>query len=249
MTTGRDAAVPGLPERKTGARRRTEEGIEAVAAAVPFAGGVLSVKYAQAFRRADERRYAVWQQQVTEALEVLMKRVDGLSEDALMESDEFVDALATANRIAERSSAEEKRRALQNVLVNIGEGRAPDRDKRSIFLRYVDELTPSHMVLLDFMGDPVAYLDRAGLSWPNVYMGGLMSVIEMAFPEWAADEPLLDTLAGDLASRGLLDHPGFKTMMTADGLKAGRTKPKGREFLAFVTGPFNNGAHGAKPGD
>lgn len=234
-----NGGTPGLPEAKTDARRRTEETIEAVAAAVPFAGGVLSVKYAQAFRRADERRYAAWQEQVTDALELLTHRVDGMSVDVLMENDDFVDALATANRIAERSSAEEKRRALQNALVNIGEGRAPDVDNRAIFLRYVDELTPSHMRLLDFMGDPVGYLDRAGLAWPNVSAGGLMSVIEVAFPEWAADEPLLDTLAGDLASRGLIDHPGFKTMMTGDGLKAGRSKPKGREFLEFVSGPFS----------
>lgn len=222
-------------EPKSQARRRTEETIESVAAAVPFAGGVLAVKYAQAFRRADERRYRQWQQQVEDALDAIAQRTDGLDVEALFANDDFVDAIATATRIAEKSAADLKRAALQNVLFNVGLGDSLDADKRAIYLRYVDELTPSHLALLRLADDPPGWFDRRNQPWPS---GNLIGVVVAAFPTWASDEPFIDTLAADLASRGLADLP-LRTMMTANGVMAPRTKPRGREFMKYVSGPFD----------
>ena len=222
-------------EPKSERRRRTEETIEAVAAAVPFAGGVLAVKYAQAFRRADERRYRRWQQQVEDALDAMAQRADGLDVEALFADDGFIDAVATATRIAEKSAANTKRAALQNVLFNVGLGDSLDADKRAIYLRYVDELTPSHLALLRLADDPPGWFDRRSQAWPG---GNLIGVVTAAFPTWAGDEPFIDTIAADLASRGLADLP-LRTMMTANGVMAQRTKPKGREFMKFISGPFD----------
>ena len=228
-----------LPPEKSPARRRTEEAIEIAASVVPFAGGVLSLKYAHAFRRSDERRAAVWQAQVTELLNALEVDVQGLSVESLFEDDQFVDALATATRIAEKSAADAKRRALQNALFNIGSGHAPDADKCTVYLRYVDELTPSHMTLLDFFGDPPGYLERRAIPWPNLMMGGLGNVVKAGLPALAADQSFLNTLVGDLDRWGLISNPGLNSTMTGEGLKAGRSTEKGREFLEFVTGPFD----------
>ena len=236
---------PPLPEKKSVTRRRTEETIEATAAGVPFAGGVLAVKYGHAFRAADERRIAVWREQVTECLDELAERVNGLSVEALFEDDEFVDALAAAARIAEKSSADDKRRALQNALFNIGAGNAPDADRNTIYLRYIEELTPSHLMLLRFMHDPPGYFVAAGLAWPDV-MGGLGSILKSVFPAWAKDAAgFLDTLMGDLDRLGLVSSPGLGTMMTGTGLRQSRTTTKGREFMAFITGPM--GEQAARP--
>jgi hypothetical protein len=223
-------------EPKSEARRRTEETIEAVVAAVPFAGGVLAVKYAQAFRRADERRYRQWQQQVEEALDAIAQRADGLDVDALFANDDFVDAIATATRIAEKSAADLKRAALQNVLFNVGLGDSLEADKRAIYLRYIDELTPSHIALLRLADDPPGWFSRSNQPWPG---GNLIGVVIAVFPTWSGDEPFIDTIAGDLASRGLAELP-LRTMMTANGVMAQRTKPKGREFIKFISGPFDS---------
>lgn len=224
-------------EPKREARRRTEETIEAVMSAVPFAGGVLAVKYAQTFRRADERRYRQWQQQVEDALDAIAKRADSFDVEAVFANDDFVDAVATATRIAEKSAADLKRAALQNVLFNVGLGDSLDADKSAIYLRYVDELTPSHLALLRLADDPPGWFDRRNRAWPG---GNLIGVVIAAFPTWAGDEPFVDTLAADLASRGLADLP-LRTLMTANGLMAQRTMPKGREFMAFISGPFDHG--------
>lgn len=222
-------------EPKNEARRRTEETIEAIAAAVPFAGGVLAVKYAQAFRRADERRYHQWQQQVEDALDAMAQRNDGLDVDALFANDDFIDAIATATRIAEKSAAQLKRAALQNVLFNVGLHNSLEADKRAIYLRYIDELTPSHLALLRLADDPPGWFSRRDRPWPG---GNLIGVVIAAFPAWSGDEDFIDTLAGDLASRGLADLP-LRTMMTPSGVMAQRTKPKGREFMEFISGPFD----------
>jgi len=151
----------------------------------------------------------------------------------------FYDAAVAAARIATATSAAEKHRALQNALFNIGLGVTLEDDKRAIYLRYVDELTPSHVRFMSYLDDPTGWFEQHALPWPNVYAGGLMSVVEAAFPEWRADEPFLDTLAADLVARGLIDNPGLRTMMTGEGLKARCTKPKGQEFMAFIGGPFD----------
>lgn len=78
------------PGPKSATRRKTEETVEAVAAAVPFAGGVLAVKYAQAFRRADQRRFEQWQRQVEASLDAIASKADGIEIEKLFADDDFV---------------------------------------------------------------------------------------------------------------------------------------------------------------
>ncbi|NPC98079.1 hypothetical protein [Nocardioides sp. zg-DK7169] len=193
------------------------------------------MKYAQAFRRADERRYRQWQDQIEEALDAIAQRTDGLDVDALFADDNFVDAIATATRIAEKSAADIKRAALQNALFNVAVGDSLEGDKRAIYLRYIDELTPSHLALLRLADDPPGWFSRRNRPWPG---GNLIDVVIAAFPTWSGDEAFIDTIAGDLASRGLAELP-LRTMMTANGVMAQRTKSKGREFMRFISGPFD----------
>jgi hypothetical protein len=42
---------------------------------------------------------------------------------------------------------------------------APDADKQAVYLRYIEELTPSHMRLLEFMNDPPGC--TAATTWPG----------------------------------------------------------------------------------
>ena len=228
-----------LPAEKSGARQVTEKAIEAVSGSVPFVGGTLAVVLAHAFSHSYEKRLRVWMEQLAEVVQELIDRVDDLDVDGLSKDDGFMDAVATATRIAEKTSSDAKRAALQNALLHIGTGAAPDEDKRDVFLRYIDELTPSHLVLLDFFNDPPGFLDRRGIPWPNISMGGLGSIVQAALPTLYADKTFLDTLVGDLDRWGLISNPGLNSVMTGSGLQAGRSTEKGREFAVFVGGPFD----------
>lgn len=232
-----DRRVPALPDDKSGRRAITDAAIEAGAAAIPFVGGSLAVVLAHAFSHSYEKRLRNWMEELAEAVQELYDS-EGVDIEALAEDETFLDAVATATRIAEKSGLEIKRTALKNALFNIGADPNVDADKRLIYLRYVDELTPSHMRLLAFFDDPVKAVADVGQSWPNI-MGGLSSIVQIALPDLHADSALLNTAVGDLDRQGLVDSPGLQTVMTENGLRASRTSTKGREFMAFVSSPFD----------
>lgn len=205
---------------------------------IPFVGSMLATTLSTLFSATQENRTREWMEEMAGVVQSLIDRVEYLELQDLAADQLFHDAAVAAARIATATSSAEKHAALQNAFFDVGMGDSLDADKRAIFLRYVDELTPSHIRFMRFLDSPTGWFDQYDLHWPKVHAGGLMSVVEVAFPEWRAEEPFLDTLVTDLAARGLIESPGLRTMMTGEGLEAQRTKPKGRELTAFISGPF-----------
>jgi hypothetical protein len=239
MTSDDSLNAPTPPEEKGKVRSLTETAVEAGTAAIPFVGGSMAVIMARVFSQAYERRLRSWMEQLADVVQELCDQVAGLTLEDLADDDTFLDAVASTTRIAERNSSEEKRKMLCNALLNIGSGHAPSTDKQAIYLRYIDDLTPSHMLLLDFMDDPVRYFEQRNLRWPSsILSGGLMNVVSEAFPELASDKPFLNTLMKELSDISLIDNPGLNTMMTANGLTSQRSTAKGREFMSFLRPPL-----------
>jgi len=101
-------------------------------------------------------------------------------------------------------------------------------DVRTRFVRHVDELTPSHVQLLRYFADPVAYLGRDVVEASSVYAGGSRLGVEMAFPEWAGQQSLVSLIAADLEREQLLGSAALNTMMTKDGVFSVLIAPLGR---------------------
>jgi hypothetical protein len=209
---------------------------EGAVGAVPFVGSLLAATLSALFSATQENRTREWMEEMAEVVQALLDRVEHLEAGDLAENTAFYDAAVAAARIATATSATEKHQALQNALFHVGIGDGLEADKRAIFLRYVDELTPSHIALLRLADNPSGWFETRGVVWPG---GGLLGVVKAAFPAWANDESFIDTLASDLSSRGLTDGLPLRVMMTENGVKAQRTKPKGHEFMAFISGPFD----------
>lgn len=227
--------VPEPPEGKSKTHTAVEVASEGAVGAIPFVGSLLAATLAAFFSATQENRTREWMAEMAQVVEALIDRMEDLEAQDLADNPVFYDAAVATARIATATSAAAKHEALQNALFNIGIGDGLDSDKRAIFLRYVDELTPSHIALLRFADDPPKWFLARNLAWPG---GSLLGAVKTAFPGWANDEPFIDTLAGDLASRGLTDQLPLRTMMTDNGVRAQRTKPKGHEFMAFISGPF-----------
>ena len=235
--------VPDLPDAKSKKRTAIEVASEGALGAIPFVGSLMAATLSACFSATQENRTREWMEEMAEVVDELLDRVEGLEVQDLASSHEFYDAAVAAARIATATSAKEKHQALQNALFIIGMGDGLDADKRMIFLRYVNELTPSHMRFLRFLDNPPRWFIAHGLTWPsNITSGGLINVVQIAFPEWAKDRPFVDTIATELAARSLIDNPGLHTMMSANGLTARRTSEKGRELMMFISGPFNASA-------
>lgn len=229
--------VAPQPPQQSSAAKWSGTLVEAGASAIPLLGGPLAVAIATVFGYAYGRRVDKWREDLTSTVQYLIDH-RGVSVEDLADDDEFLDAVATATRVAATTSSEQKRQFLRNALTNIGLGHAPDADKQAVYLRYIEELTPSHMRLLEFMNDPPGYCSRHEVPWTyNGMMGGLGTIVDAALPDLAADKPFLDTLAGDLTTFGLISSPGFNTIMSATGLAAGRGTPKGTEFITFISAP------------
>ena len=79
----------------------------------------------------------------------------------LKENDEFQSVLLQATQAAIRSHQQEKHSALRNAVVNTAKGIDVDPDLKQTFVRYVDELTPSHISLLRFFHENEQTLRRA----------------------------------------------------------------------------------------
>ena len=222
-----------VPPSRSESRQVAGKTAEAAVAAIPVVGGPLAVVVATLFGFSYDRRLTAWREEVFDRIRALEKQ--GVSVEDLANDDAFLDALAQATRTAEAQSSEEKRRYLADALFNIGAGTPVTADKQAVYLRYLEELTISHMQMLAFLTDPPGFLAERDVPWPNISAGGLGNIVQAGLPELYADKPLLDTVLGDLQRFGLADSPGLSAVMTGSGLRAPRGTDKGREFMRFIT--------------
>jgi hypothetical protein len=75
---------------------------------------------------------------------------------------------------------------------------------------------------------------RAYGSNTNLVTSSLNRTLLDAFPELEDQSMLYEQVWADLNERGLVNTPGLKGMMTADGALDKRTTERGDRFLAFV---------------
>lgn len=224
------------PPRKSTGREVTEKTVEAALSAVPIAGGPLALAFGAVMGWAYSRRMEEWLTELAEAVDDLQERVDGLDLDKLASNEDFVDAVVHATRAAEGTHQTEKIDALRNAVLNVALPAAPATDLIRIFLRYLDEFTPSHLRLLAFLDDPIAAFDARGLPKPDLMMGGRSHLLEEALPEFAGRRDFYDPLASDLERAGLA-NAALHVTMTGTGLWQSTTTDRGKQFLAFITDP------------
>lgn len=226
-------------EPSTGTRDVLEAAIVGTAGAVPVVGSFLSAAIERVLNQQADNRGRVWLAEVVDVLNALAEKVDGLDPENLLAQPEFYDSVLRASRIASASSSQEKHRSLQNALFNTASAAANiDDDTRSVFLRYVEELTPSHIRILRFFKDPTALLGQeAAQRIRNAMTGSVTAVLREALPELGR-AGFTQLLAEDLTGRSLLGVIPFNSMMTGDGPLQPRITGFGEQFLEFLSGPF-----------
>ncbi len=113
---------------------------------VPGVGGALA-EFVGYVHDNVARRQAVWMQEVSTAINELRGKLD-LTTGQLLSNEAFVSFLLQATPVALRTHRSEKLRALKSALVSVGSSTGPEEDLATQFLRYIDELTPSHLRIL-----------------------------------------------------------------------------------------------------
>ena len=176
--------------------------------------------------------------QVGEALRAL-EQERGVGIDDLQANDVFIDTVLQASQIAFRSSQEEKRRALRNVIYNAALPNPPEQSLQQIFLNLIDSFTVWHLRILKLFDNPLEWARENEHQFAEVVISGSLArnILESAFPDLLGKRAMYDQIWQDLYQKGLVNTDGLQTMMTSQGLLAKRTSDLGTQFLRFVEEP------------
>lgn len=128
--------------------------------AIPFAGGVASETFGLILSQPITKRREEWMQAVVDKLNHLEQKSESFKIENLKQSDEFVTFLIEASLIAFKTHQSEKLHYLENSIGNYFDNQL-EFDKKYSFLRIIDELTPTHFVILNYISLNEEYIARS----------------------------------------------------------------------------------------
>ena len=212
------------PYPEPGPIARVASVVPVLASAFPGLGGPASQLVSMVLALPLERRRAAWLNDVAESLAKLEQTVEEFTVEALVEDEEFVTAMMTATLMALRNHDADKLAALRNAVVNVALHREPDAELQSIFLTFVDNLTPLHMQLLAIFRDKpdtrAKFSDRIPVSEDHV-----RAILPHLPPN------TYDLLCLDLENRKLVVDSRELVM----GAIPGNLTALGHKFLEFIS--------------
>ena len=179
---------------------------------IPGVGAPARLLIDRVLPEAIHDRQLRWMEQVGETIDRLDSRQIDIH---LLARDEgFIDILLQATLAALRTRHVEKRRSLSSTVAHAAIAVQPDRDEELLFIRYVDELSPSHLYLLRYLVTHEASIRDAG-SYQNLLEGYQSYVVRAHAPP--PDAGFFRLMCSDLmvrglfrASRNLDEFPGLR---------------------------------------
>ncbi|MGJ7582698.1 hypothetical protein ACSFA3_21200 [Variovorax sp. RHLX14] len=204
--------------------------------AIPVAGNMLS-ELAGLYLNPMEQRKQQWMERVTDALNTIEERFNMAPGD-LQSNPAFISLLYQATSTAIKNHRREKLEALQHGIVSCLDTLVFPEDTSHLFLRYVDELTVSHLALLSQLRaheDELPDIRSIEQLYTSIAPNIAHAMEKEAFRLFIFD---LDNRA--LIARGDLDDlADFES--TQNFLVAGESKTRplrltemGRTFLQFI---------------
>ena len=208
--------------------------VKAAIGTVPIPGSAaLAGLFDLIVRSPIEKRKTEWMESVAVALNDLFRRVESITPDSLSDDEGFISTIVEATQEALRTHQVEKRVALKNAVVNSAVPSRPDDDRRSVFVRFVGELTPLHLKVLALLADPPAFFSDSK-KLPKQY-GSREQMVNDALGESVVSREWLTLIANDLYSRGLTKGASFMGMISSGGAMAPFVSGIGNDFLMFIT--------------
>lgn len=225
-------------------------------------GNVYIDKLVQMVGPSTQEMLNEWLALLGEGVHALLEaRADTLSEEKLSQSREFVATVMHSSQIALHARQKEKLERLRNAVLNSISPDAPEVELQEMFLRFVEELGPTHLQLLQFFASPMVGLTdeestrliQGSMNWaynPSVWAeaprDGQAAVdrasafrmgaqFRRRFPDLLLQLTFVTALVTDLRVRGLVrgEWPSEQNYE----LPVFATD-LGRQFLRFIKSPF-----------
>lgn len=217
--------------------------LRAAVTAVPLVGSSITELLDGFFSSPISKRREEWLRTLAVAIVELKERDPGLTLESLQQDERFISAVLNATAFALRTHRHEKLAALKNGVKSAVVHRDIDEDVQTMFLSYVDVLTPTHLLVLHCFHDPDKHFRRIGkpIEWFHREPGSPMlwstsrsthEFMAAAFPELIYDSwQLLSQVIHDLGQRSLIAASGVHSQLPDVGPY---TTSTGQRFLRFI---------------
>jgi hypothetical protein len=205
--------------------------VRAVVQVIPGGGSALELLNL-AIAPPLERRRDEWARLIAEGLAAVEVKLEDLGT-----RDEPLDTFLQASAAAMRTSSKEKLEALRNAVVNSAVKAEPDQDERAILLQLVDRFTPTHLLILQAVDDPVRWARDHNVNYRPAMTSSLSAFLEAAFPELHHRVYLYDAIWSELHRAGFVNTESLHGSMSANGWADSRTTDYGKRFLGFIAQP------------
>ncbi len=211
-------------------------GLKAAVGLLPVVGGTAAEFFSFVVGDPAQERRDDFLRETFNRIAALEMKFESAKPGVLRENEQFQSTVVQAVRIASTTASEDKKRILQNAILNSAVG-SVDEFYRHVFMQLIDEITPHHVQFLKYLDNPRAY-PTAVQKAKSTYMGARSTIIEAALPDLVSNEDLFSRVSSDLQRLGLADTSSNHVMMTGgDGMLEPLTTSVGRSFLKFVSPP------------
>lgn len=185
-----------------------------------------------------EKRKEVWINDVVEKLCELEDKYEGISVQSLQNNEQFITCLMNANAIALKTHDEEKRCALRNMLLNAACKPPIDESLQVIYISLINELSPWHIKILDFLSNPHKCFENHNKPKPSYYSGSPITLLTDLYSELQGKNEFYNLIIRDLYNKGLTNTESLSAMMTEQGMWASRTTEIGNSFIDYISSPL-----------
>ncbi|WP_420154861.1 hypothetical protein [Siphonobacter sp.] len=180
------------------------------------------------------KRTAQWMQRVAERMELIESQIGKDALLSMMHQEEFISFFLECNRIAVRCHQEEKLLMLQNSFTNYFFQPTVQFDKKYTFLQIVDELTTTHLSILNFVEYNEAYIIANVKGYPDllkIYIENRNEIDQYFFRRCVLDLHGQGLIRLNKDFRDFVPTHGFATDSQSSSVKL---LDLGVEFLMFV---------------
>lgn len=126
--------------------------VRAAVSSIPVVGNAAVEFFSALVAPPLEHRRLLWMEEIANSLRILEENRQITLSD-LQSNEIFITTLVQASEAAVRNHQHEKIQALRNAVINSAIGIDIEEDLQLVFIRFINELTPSHFSLLRFFRD------------------------------------------------------------------------------------------------
>lgn len=181
-----------------------------------------------------ERRRNDWIESIENRLKELQSKYPDIDK-LLTDNEKAISAILYASPLALKTNNHTKLTALQNIIINTILEPNYEEYKIQMFLRFVDDFSELHILLLKFLNEPgLFYKPKDTCFTYSIASYSLESLFLKQYKGF--DSSSVKSALNYLSTNYLIDCEitTFSTVMTTDALLISRTTNLGKDFIEFI---------------